>query len=151
LSPLQSGKYSRCGEPYCSDVLTLGFVALQPGVADQDDSSLRRRLTFLLFGGPLANLLMAAALGLAPALMKPDLLLGFAVHMAAACSALAAITSLLPDVNRRGNFSDGARLLMLLKSDEKAARWLSNIRCQIALNRGRHPRDWNEASVAQAA
>jgi hypothetical protein len=62
-----------------------------------------------------------------------------------------AVAALLPDVNRRGNFSDGGRLLMLLKNGVKAERWLSNIRCQMALNMGRHPREWNESSVARAA
>jgi hypothetical protein len=62
-----------------------------------------------------------------------------------------AVAALLPDVNRHGIFSDGARLLMLLKNDGKAERWFSNIRCQIALNQGRHPRDWDEASVSRAA
>jgi hypothetical protein len=54
-------------------------------------------------------------------------------------------------VNRRGMFSDGARLLMLLRNDAKAERWFSNIRCQVALNQGRHPRDWEQLCVARAA
>ena len=33
----------------------------------------------------------------------------------------------------------------------KRERWLSNIRCQIALNQGRHPRDWDQACVGRAA
>ena len=40
---------------------------------------------------------------------------------------------------------------MLLKKNEKAARWLSNIHCQMALNLGRHPREWDQSSVARAA
>ncbi len=40
---------------------------------------------------------------------------------------------------------------MLLKNDEKAARWISNIRCQIALNQGQHPRGWGETRVMQSA
>ncbi len=151
LGPLHFGRHAHCGEPYCGEVLTLGLAALKPHDTDQDDASLRRRLLCLSLGGPVANLLLAAALAAAPVVLRSGFLLDFALRMAAAFSGLLAITTLLPDVNRRGNFSDGARLLMLLKNDEKTARWLSNIRCQIALNRGRHPRDWDEARVAQAA
>ncbi|HEY7405933.1 MAG TPA: site-2 protease family protein [Candidatus Angelobacter sp.] len=151
LGPVQFGKHAHCGEPYCGDVLTFGLAALRPHDTDQDDSSLRRRLLYLSLGGPVANLMLAAALAVAPAVLRSGFLLDFALRMAAAFSGLLAITALLPDVNRRGNFSDGSRLMMLLKNDDKAARWLSNIRCQIALNRGRHPRDWDEARVAQAA
>lgn len=151
IGPLHFGRHTRCGEPYCGDALTLGLAALQPHDTDQDDSTLRRRLLLLSLGGPLANLLLAAALGSTPALLRAGFLLSFALRMAAVFSGLLAMTALLPDVNRRGNFSDGARLLMLLKNDEKAGRWLSNIRCQIALNQGRHPRDWDEACVSQAA
>lgn len=151
LGPIDFGRHARCGEPYCGDVLTVGVAALEPDGADQGDSSLRRRLSILSSGGPLANMLLAAALGSVPVMLKPDFLLEFVLRMASVFSALLAITTLLPDIDRRGNFSDGARLLMLIKSNEKAARWLSNIRCQIALNQGRHPRDWDEACVTQAA
>src|SRR5581483_206119 len=151
LGPLYLGKHSSCGEPYCGDVLTLGLAALQPRVTDQSDTSLRRRLLVLSLGGPIANLLLAATLALAPELLQSGFLLGFALRMGAAFSALLTITALLPDVNRHGSFSDGARLLMLLKNDEKAARWLSNIRCQIALNQGQHPRGWDEVCVTQSA
>jgi hypothetical protein len=40
---------------------------------------------------------------------------------------------------------------MLLRKDAKAERWLSNIRCQMALNQGCHPRDWDQACVAASA
>jgi hypothetical protein len=83
--------------------------------------------------------------------MKADFQVVFGMHVVAAFSMLLAIAALLPDVNRRGNFSDGARLLMLLKNDGKAQRWISNIRCQVALNGGRHPRDWDESAVSRAA
>ena len=148
---LHFGGHARCGAPYCGDVLTFGLSALQPRVSGQDDARLRRRLMYLAVGGPLANLLFAAILGLSLRLLRPGLASGQVIRAAAAFSFLLAIAALLPDVNRRGNFSDGARLLMLLKNDDKAARWLSNIHCQMALNQGRHPRDWDEACVANAA
>jgi peptidase M50-like protein len=151
LGRLHFGRHARCGEPYCGDVLTLGVAALQPRVSIDDDAGLRRRLMYLALGGPLANLLFAAALGLSLALLRSGLAVGYTLRAALAFSALLAIAALLPDVNKRGKFSDGARLLMLLKNDDKAARWLSNFHCQTALNQGRHPRDWDQACVARAA
>jgi hypothetical protein len=151
IGPLHFGRHARCGEPYCGDALTLGLAVLEPRAAGQEDASLRRRLAFLAFSGPLANLLLAVALEGSLALLHPGFLAGYMVHAGAAFSALFAIAALLPDVDRRGNFSDGARLLMLLQNNDKAERWISNIHCQMALNQGRHPRDWDEGRVARAA
>jgi hypothetical protein len=151
IGPLHLGKHAHCGEPYCGDVLTLGVAAFEPRVADPSGSALRRRLLFLVLGGPVANLMMAGALELSAFFFQPGFVIAFGMHLAAFFSALIAVAALLPDANRHGNFSDGARLLMLLKNDDKADRWLSTIRCQSALNRGQHPRDWDEVSVARAA
>jgi len=151
IGGLNFGKHASCGEPYCGDVLTLGVAVLEPGTAGQDDGRLRRQLVLLSLGGPLANLVFAAALEAVATLLHSSFPAGYMLQVGAAFSALLAIAALLPDVDRRGNFSDGARLLMLLRNNEKAERWLSNMRCQMALNQGRHPRDWDEASVARAA
>ena len=151
IGPLRLGKHVNGRELYCGDVLTLGFMVLEPRASDQDDAVLRRRLWFLLLGGPLASLLLAGVLEFSYTMTQPRFLAAFGLHVGAAFSTLVAIAALLPDVNRRGNFSDGARLLMLAKNDGKAERWVSNIRCQIALNQGRHPRDWDQACVSRAA
>lgn len=151
IGRLQLGRHARCGEPYCGDVLTFGLSVLEPQDAEQEDGSLRRRLLVLVLGGPLANLLFAAVLQLSLVFLQPSFITGYVLRVGSAFSVLLAIAALMPDVNRRGSFSDGARLLMLLKNNDKTERWLSNIRCQIALNQGRHPRDWDEASVARAA
>jgi hypothetical protein len=151
IGTLHLGRRARCGEPYCGDVITLGAAVLELRVNDQDDATLRRRLLFLMLGGPLASILLAGALEIAVYVSQPDFVVAFSLHGGAVFSALLAIAASLPDVNRRGIFSDGARLLMLLRNDAKAERWLSNIRCQIALNQGRHPRDWDQACVARAA
>jgi hypothetical protein len=151
IGALKFGKHVHCREPYCGDVLTLGVMVFEPRTTDQDNAALRRRLWFLLSGGPLASALLAGALEFAYSMAQPPFLAAFSLHVGAAFSALLAIAALLPDVNRRGNFSDGARLLMLTKNDGKAERWFSNIRCQIALNQGRHPRDWDQACTSRAA
>jgi hypothetical protein len=151
IGPLHLGKHARCGEPYCGDVLSLGAAVLEPRVPDEDGAVLRRHLLFLLLGGPLASVLLAGALEIALYLAHPSFVVAFSMHVGAVFSALIAIAALLPDANRRGIFSDGAHLLMLLRNDAKADRWLSNIRCQIALNQGRHPRDWDQLCVTRAA
>jgi hypothetical protein len=151
LGPLHLGKHSCCGEPYCGDVLSLNMAVLEPRVSSQSDDALRRRLLLLSLGGPLASLLLAAALEILLYIAQPGFIIAFSLHVAAAFSGLIAIAALLPDANRRGIFSDGARVLMLARNDAKAERWLSNIRCQIALNQGHHPRDWNQSRVAMAA
>ena len=152
IGTLHLGRHARCGEPYCGDVITLGAAVLEPRVSDQDDATLRRRLLFLMLGGPLASILLAGALEIALYVVPAWISLSLSACMwGPHFPALMAIAASLPDVNRRGIFSDGARLLMLLRNDAKAERWLSNIRCQIALNQGRHPRDWDQACVARAA
>jgi hypothetical protein len=151
IGPLHFGKHARCSEPYCGDALTLGLAVLEPRAAGQEDAWLRRRLVYLALGGPVTNLALAAALELALVLLHPGFQTAYMLQAGIAFSALLAVAALLPDVNRRGNFSDGARLLMLLRNNEKAERWISNMRCQIALNQGRHPRDWDAACVARAA
>jgi Peptidase family M50 len=151
IGPLHLGKHARCGEPYCGEVLSLGAAVVEPRVRDQSEAALRRRLFLLSLGGPLASLLLPAVLEGWLFFAHKGFLVAFSIHVGAAFSALIAIAALLPDVNRRGNFSDGARLLMLFRNDEKADRWLSNIRCQIALNQGRHPRDWDQDRVGRAA
>jgi len=145
------GGRAKCHEPYCNGVIALGIAVFEPKAADQDDATLRHRLWFLLIGGPVAGFVFAGAVEVLLMAMQPSFQIVFALHVVAAFSTLLAIAALLPDVNRRGIFSDGARLLMLLKNDAKAERWISNIRCQMALNQGRHPRDWDEGAVSRAA
>lgn len=149
IGPCNFGRHARCNEPYCGDVLNIGMAVLEP--RDSSDATLRRRLMRLALGGPVANVFSAGVLGTLLTVAHPSPLIVYTLRIAVAFSVMLAVAALLPDVNRRGNFSDGARLLMLLKNDEKAERWLSNIRCQIALNLGHHPRDWDESSVASAA
>ncbi|HZU31837.1 MAG TPA: site-2 protease family protein [Candidatus Angelobacter sp.] len=153
IGPVRLGKSSCNQEPYSGDVLTLGTCAFELRAKNLDDMdvNLRRHLLMLAAGGPAASLLLACALEAARAWGQPGFLVSFSMHFAALLSAILGIAALMPDINRYGNFSDGARLLMLLQRNEKAERWLSNIRCQVALNQGRHPRDWNHGCVARAA
>jgi len=122
IGPLHLGRHAHCGEPYCGDVLALGAAVYEPRVSDQGEAGLRRRLFLLSLGGPLTSLLLSLALEVSLFVTRSVFLVAFGMHVGAAFSALIAIAALLPDVNRRGNFSDGARLLMLFKNNEKADR-----------------------------
>lgn len=128
---------------YSCDVLKLALVPLEPRKLDH----LCRRLGLLVVGGPLASLFAP----LLPEVYARTAPAGaaFAVHVFAAVSILVGIAELLPDTGR-GNASDGARILMLLKSGGGAERWLSIIQLQLALERGDNPRSWDEAAVARA-
>jgi peptidase M50-like protein len=151
IDALDFGRRARCGEPYCAEALKFGGIVLELRSLGESDSVMRRRLMVLSAAGPVANLVLAAALGISFTLLHAGFAADYALRIGAAFSLMLAVAALLPDVNRRGNFSDGARLLMLVKNNEKAERWISNIQCQMALNRGQHPREWNESSVARAA
>ncbi len=124
------------------DVLKLGILSLEP----RKQGHLSRRLGLLVLGGPLASLFLPLSLEIyarsAPAV---DV---FAVHVLAAISILVGVAELLPDTGK-GNASDGARLLMLLKDDAGAARWRTIIQLQLALERGEDPRTWDEGTVAR--
>lgn len=132
-------------------VFTIGSLVLTPeGAAD-----LRRRLFYLVLGGPVGNvcftLLLETGLNFFP--IRPtaaSLLTHFGVHVLAAASLLVCVAALVPDLGSNGEFSDGARLLMLAKDNALAARWLAIVELQLALNAGVRPRDWDEALVGRA-
>ncbi len=138
-----SHKHESGGGVRSCDVMKLGLLSLEPRKPDH----LSRRLCLLILGGPLASLFLPLSLEIyarsAPAAGA------FAVHVFAAISILVGVAELLPDAGK-GNASDGARVLMLLKKDAGADRWLTIIRLQLALERGEDPRTWDEATVARA-
>jgi hypothetical protein len=135
----------------CEEILPFGFAVLKPKSKDR----LQRRLFYLVLGGPLANLLLPLLLEAIFYLLpvqwgKAYFLVAFGVHVFSIVALLFGIASLLPDTNASGNFSDGARIVMLLKNDLRAARWLAIIELQLKLNQGEHPRDWDENLVNRA-
>lgn len=139
------GRNHASEKPYTRDILRVGVWSLEPRKLDQ----LRRRLGFLVWGGPLASFLLPLVLEACVAAATPPLPAHFAVHVFTAVSILLGIAELLPDTGK-GNSSDGARLLTLLRNDAACARWLSIIQLQLAWERGEHPRTWDEAKVAAA-
>src|SRR5579864_1521358 len=134
-----------------TDALSLGFIVMRP----DNEKQLRRRLTYLVTGGPIASLLTPLLLEAGLSLVQSrwatnNFLAPAAIHLFSVFSFLLGIGSLLPDIDSRGNFSDGTRLLMLLKNDFRASRWLALVELQLGLSSGRNPQDWGEDLVARA-
>jgi hypothetical protein len=144
-----TGDYDTMQGFYSCPGLRMGIMRLEPGRMDQTRDQLRRRLLFLVMGGPLASLLMPPILEISAYLANTQALGTFSIHVFSALSLLVGIAELIPDTGK-GNFSDGARILMLLKKDPSAERWLTILQLQLALARGEHPRGWNEVSVLQS-
>jgi hypothetical protein len=135
-----SGKYESGSGLQSCDVLKLGTLSLAPRNLDH----LTRRLCFVVIGGPLASLVAPLLLEVYARTAQSGV--AFAVHVFSGISVLLGIAELLPDAGK-GNFTDGARILMLLKNDAAGQRWLSIIQLQLALEQGADPRTWNEMAV----
>jgi hypothetical protein len=131
---------------YSCEGLRLGIVRLGQGKMAQRPDQLRRRLLFLVMGGPLASLLVPPILEITAYITNAGSVSTYFIHVFSTLSVLVGIAELIPDTGK-GNFSDGARILMLLKKDGSAQRWLTNLQLQLSLSRGEHPRTWNEAAV----
>ena len=139
---LPGSKYDSGRGLQSCDVFTLGILSLEARKLDH----LPLRLGLVVLGGPLASLFVPSLLE-AYALAQPTGV-AFAVHVFAGISVLLGIAELLPDAGK-GNSSDGARFLMLLKNDAAGQRWLAIIHLQLALEQGEDPRTWDQASVAR--
>lgn len=136
---------------YPTDVLLLGMLVMCPVRTER----LRQRLTWLVLGGPLASLLVPLVLEVALRLAQSHwgeiyFLVPAGIHVFSTLSVLLGIGALLPDIDSSGNFSDGTRLLMLLKNDFRAVRWLTILELQLALSSPEHEREHGEALVSRA-
>jgi hypothetical protein len=131
---------------YSCEGVRFGPMALAPGKTD----GLKRRLLVLVLAGPAASLVLPLVLESLFYGARPDFLTVFAVHVFSVWSVLVGMSELLPDAGK-GSFSDGARALMLLKSDPAAQRWIHIVERQRALANGEHPRTWDEAEVTSDA
>jgi hypothetical protein len=129
-----------------SGALRVGVLLLQPPAVQK----LRLRLASIFVSGPAAGLVFATAIELVQNRAQESSLFQISVHLIAGFSVLFSMASLLPDTSRHGNFSDGARLLMLLRNDAKATRLCAVLEMQSFLRDGIHPRDW-PATLVQAA
>lgn len=141
IARTNDGELQSLGQLCGSEVTVFRFVTLHTVKMD----NLTRRLFLISAGGPLASLMLPVILEnisfAQPAWIQSG------VHFLAACSALLGVAALLPDLNRSGKFSDGARIVMLLKNDERAERWLSILRIQCAWTDGKAPQTWPQSWV----
>ena len=122
-----------------------GMFNLEPRHSDR----LPRRLLLVVSSGPAASLLTPLVLELFVGLVHTQFLTTFVVHIFSVMSLLIGVAELLPDTGK-GSFSDGARILMLLKNNAARERWISTLQLQLALLHGEHPRTWDEESVTAA-
>ena len=125
----------------CEIVRIAGFP-----LAPQNCDDLAKRLFLLFAAGPAVNFLFPAVLETVAAFDAWNAVARFFVHAVTAFSLLQGIADLLPDAGRAG-FSDGSRLLMLLRRDASARRWLAIIEMQMAVRRGKYPASWDESAL----
>jgi hypothetical protein len=138
------GRFGRGLKPDCRGLLRIGFWTLE----SQRPDDLPRRLLCAVLGGPFASFFLPAALGVFAVLGGTSQVAGFCLQVFAAMSVLLGIAEALPDMGR-GASSDGARVLMLLRQDPFADRWLSLIRLQSAGNGDERPQAADEATIAR--
>jgi hypothetical protein len=131
---------------YSCSALRIGPVALEPGEMDH----LPRRLMLLILGGPAISLLVPLVVEISLRTAGMDVLAAFFIHGFSGCSILLGLAELIPD-SGKANFSDGARILMLLKNDRAGQRWIYILEQQRALARGESPRNWDETALTHAA
>lgn len=145
------GSFTFGNKLYSTDVLLLGLLVMRPAKPER----LRQRLTWLVLGGPLASLLVPLLFEIALRLAQSHwseiyFLVPAAIHVFSTLSVLFGIGALLPDIDSSGNFSDGTRLLMLLKNDFRAVRWLALLELQLALSLPECEREPGEELVKRA-
>ena len=146
LSPA-SNRGNRSGKRLnVCDSLRAGVFFLEP----RRVRNLRGRLAMVFLGGPLAGLLLAAVLEFGFNWSKAGPAFQARVHLLSAFCVLLSLASLLPDTGHWGDFSDGARIVMLLRNDQRAARLYAVLQVQIWLADGVHPREWDPGLVQKA-
>lgn len=133
-----------------TDVLSLGSIVMRPHGAER----LRRRLAWLVSGGPLASLLAPLLLETVLRLTQNygariSFLAADGIHLFSVVSLLLGIGALLPDIDSSGNFSDGTRLLMLLENDCRASRLVAMLELELVLRSGETPRTGDEDLIAR--
>ncbi|HEX2188091.1 MAG TPA: hypothetical protein VHG51_04300 [Longimicrobiaceae bacterium] len=126
----------------------------------EDTRDLRRRTALLVAGGPVTSLLAGAAALAMRAPLGLDALprdAGFAAYLASMALLLGGVTSLgigaatLIPARTGGFYSDGARLLRLLRGGPDTGREVAILTLMALSMAGRRPREWDPALVAQAA
>ncbi|HSJ26142.1 MAG TPA: hypothetical protein VK929_15800 [Longimicrobiales bacterium] len=121
---------------------------------------LRRRTIVMVAGGPLASL-MVGSQGLAlyqataPTMLRdgapfPVLLMGLAFLILGGLSLLIGLLTLIP-ARSGGFYSDGARILRLMRASDETEREVALLALTGLSMAGTRPRDWEPALVARGA
>jgi hypothetical protein len=116
-----------------------GMAASMP----QGEQNIQRKMLVMVAGGPVASLLfalLAGGLGLWPGLLPKVVALLFVIT--ALLSALIFVGTSIPTYTG-GFFTDGARILMLLKGGPGVERWSANTLLNSLVLAGRLPREWS--------
>jgi hypothetical protein len=114
---------------------------------------LRRRLLFFTAGGPVANIVSIPATVVLINYVFPrfvDTPMGALAAQFTVFSLLGAMINLSP-INSGVLISDGARIEILLRSRDRARRWLSIAAIGKLYNEGIRPKDWRRTWVKSAA
>lgn len=129
--------------PYCRGLLRIGFWTMEPRRLDH----LPRRLFVAVIGGPLMSFILPLVLveWMTAAQFGP--LAVFGAQIFGAMCLLLGTAECLPDAGR-GAVSDGSRLLMLLRQDAFADRWVALVRFQHAWDSNEHP-VWDDESISR--
>jgi hypothetical protein len=138
-------------------VLLAGGLAGMTPVGLHD---LRRRTLVMIAGGPLVSLMAGAQLlaiyvALAPLLMRPGA--GFILHFMAVVLVLVGVFSLviglatLVPAKSGGFYSDGARILRLLRATDETEREVALLALTGLTMAGTRPRDWDAGLVESSA
>lgn len=122
--------------------LRVAAATLKPLKTDH----LRARFLLVFAAGPAANFFFPAALEGIAWMNRWGGASVFFVHAFGSVSVLQGIADLLPD-SGRGKFSDGSRMLMLLKNASCTQRWLSMTTMLLGLEHGDHPAAWDESRI----
>ena len=146
VSPLSTRAIAPGNKLNVCDSLRAGVFSLEPRTM----RNLRGRLAIVFIAGPFAGFLLAALLEFGFNWSKAGPAIQARVHLLSAFCVLISLASLLPDTGHWGDCSDGARIVMLLRNDEKAARLHAVLQMQRWLAEGTHPRQWDPDLVQKA-
>ncbi len=116
-----------------------GLAASMP----QGDQDIPRKMLVMVIGGPIASLLLAgASLGLAawPGLLSATT--SYVLFWIALLSGFTFVATIIP-IHNGGYYTDGARILMLLKGGARVERWCAGVLLNNLLLAGRLPREWS--------
>jgi hypothetical protein len=139
-----------------SVMLSGGLAALVPvGLHD-----LRRRAIIMVAGGPLASLMLGAQFlalyqATSPLLLRPEAafaakLLGLSILVIGGASLLIGLLTLVP-ARSGGFYSDGARMLRLMRTGDDTEREVALLALTGLSMSGARPRDWDASLVERGA